>query len=269
MARPRKEGLDYFPKDVDFYEDFKIIELLERHGPVGVAVYDFVLTRIYREGYCLRLPLEKLALLAVRAIGNRWVTKEQAINVITYCGEIGLFRVDLLEQGVFTSAGIQRRFRAATSRRLLHKENEYWILDEKDEEMPESLLNATLNRVSATETPVNVTETPVNVTEMPRKKSKEKKSKEKNNSAAVIVTEMEQCGFQINQHIVDGIMSYVDEYGETWVLEAIRRAADSNVKTLRYVHGILRNWQEKGEMDGRSTKDDGPAQPKYFADEYI
>ena len=59
MPRPPKRGLDYFGKDVDFYEDFKIIDLLSEHGPVGVVIYDFLLTQIYKNGYYLELPIDK------------------------------------------------------------------------------------------------------------------------------------------------------------------------------------------------------------------
>ena len=74
MPRPPKRGLDYFGKDVDFYEDFKIIDLLSEYGPVGVVIYDFLLTQIYKNGYYLELPIDKAALLAVRAIGSRSVS---------------------------------------------------------------------------------------------------------------------------------------------------------------------------------------------------
>ena len=47
MARPVKKGLSYFPKDVDFYNDYKIMDLLEKYGPTGVTVYDVILTEIY------------------------------------------------------------------------------------------------------------------------------------------------------------------------------------------------------------------------------
>ncbi len=53
MARPPKLGLDYFPKDVDFYNDYKIMDLLEKYGPVGTIIYDVILTEIYRNGYYL------------------------------------------------------------------------------------------------------------------------------------------------------------------------------------------------------------------------
>lgn len=35
MGRPIKAGLSYFPKDVDYYEDFKIMDLMNEYGPLG------------------------------------------------------------------------------------------------------------------------------------------------------------------------------------------------------------------------------------------
>ena len=47
MGRHPRQGLDYFPKDVGFYDDFKIMDLMAMHGPVGVTVYEVILS----EGY--------------------------------------------------------------------------------------------------------------------------------------------------------------------------------------------------------------------------
>ena len=35
-GRPRKTGLSYHSSDTDFYEDFKIIDLLDRYGGSGL-----------------------------------------------------------------------------------------------------------------------------------------------------------------------------------------------------------------------------------------
>lgn len=52
MARPKKEGLDYFHFDVDFFSDKKIRRLKARFGSDGVLVYLYVLCLIYRDhGY--------------------------------------------------------------------------------------------------------------------------------------------------------------------------------------------------------------------------
>lgn len=49
MGRPIKAGLSYFPKDVDYYEDFKIMDLMNEYGPLGQTIYDIVISMVYRE----------------------------------------------------------------------------------------------------------------------------------------------------------------------------------------------------------------------------
>ena len=47
MGRKPKTGLDYFPKDVDYYDDFNIMDLMNEYGPLGQTIYDVVLCMIY------------------------------------------------------------------------------------------------------------------------------------------------------------------------------------------------------------------------------
>lgn len=256
MSKPLIRGLHYFPKDVGYFDDFKIIDLMSKYGPVGSCIYDSILMQIYKEGYYLELPIEKLALLAVRAIGSRWVTKEHAINVITYCGDIGLFRVDLLEQGIVTSAGIQRRYKKAKedSRRKFQIEK-YWVLDENGKEVEYPLLSASLKQNKCAETHDKCTKTIDNCT---FKSTKEKQSKGNKNkvvdpdpgTVAVFQT-FEDCGFCINAHATDRLLGMIDDYSAEWVEEAIKRATDRGKKNLAYIEGILRSWNSAGAMDDR------------------
>lgn len=154
MARPPKLGLDYFPKDVDFYNDYKIMDLLEKYGPVGTIIYDVILTEIYRNGYYLAEPIDRISTRIVRIIGAKWVQKRLVSQVILDCGELGLFETTLLSHGVITSVGIQKRYAAVTSRNKAHKEK-FWLLDENGQ----PLLNAPKNPISATETLISATET--------------------------------------------------------------------------------------------------------------
>lgn len=82
MGRPIKQGLSYFPKDVDFYNDYKIMDLLELRGPIGVTVYDALLTEIYKNGYYLAEPIDRISTMIVRIIGAKWVTKRLVSQVI-------------------------------------------------------------------------------------------------------------------------------------------------------------------------------------------
>lgn len=173
MARPVKKGLSYFPKDVDFYNDYKIMDLLEKYGPIGVTVYDVILTEIYRHGYYLEEPIDRVAANVARIIGSKWVQKRLVSQVILDCGDIGLFERNLLQHGVMTSVGIQRRYSTVTSRNKASKEK-YWLIDEDGQ----PLLNSPQNKISAEETEVSDAETMVNDAEIPQKERKENKTKQ-------------------------------------------------------------------------------------------
>lgn len=173
MARPVKKGLSYFPKDVDFYNDYKIMDLLEKYGPIGVTVYDVILTEIYRHGYYLEEPIDRVAANIVRIIGSKWVQKRLVSQVILDCGELGLFERNLLEHGVMTSVGIQRRYSAVTSRSKASKEK-YWLIDKDGQ----PLLSSPKNQEFASETEVFDAKTEVKTEEKPQKESKGKETKQ-------------------------------------------------------------------------------------------
>ena len=52
MARPIKDGIDYFSFDVDFLRDLKVRRIMRACGNVSIAVLICILSTIYREnGY--------------------------------------------------------------------------------------------------------------------------------------------------------------------------------------------------------------------------
>mgnify|MGYP000798733094 CR=1 FL=1 len=56
MARPQKEGLEYFSLDVDFFSDRKIKILKGRFGADGITYYLYLLCEIYKgHGYYLKV----------------------------------------------------------------------------------------------------------------------------------------------------------------------------------------------------------------------
>lgn len=141
MARPQRMGLDYFPLDVDFFEDDRIALIDYEHGAVGVMVYLRLLCVIYRtSGYYCRFD-ETMAALTARRIGNG-CKAEDVVEIITGCLKYGLFDRDVFAAtGMLTSAAIQRRYAAAIQERAkkaaakgkpIYVEGEYWLLDEVD-----------------------------------------------------------------------------------------------------------------------------------------
>ena len=173
MPRPHKQGLAFYRKDVDFYFDPDIISLMDKYGPIGVTVYEVVLDFIFRNGYYLECPLQKVAASVQRTIGSRWIkSADLVLQVIIYCASLGLFDRELSSQDVLTSVGIQERFSIATVRNKVDK-SKYWLLGEE-----RGVGGSTpQNGVSVTETPISATETPISATEMQQNKRKENKNK--------------------------------------------------------------------------------------------
>ena len=180
MGRKPKTGLDYFPKDVDYYDDFNIMDLMNEYGPLGQTIYDVVLCMIYHEGYYLEVPkMEQLAVKIIKTIGNRWVKKKDfVLQVIHYCAEIGLFDQDLLNQNVITSVGVQRRYKEVTVRNKVDR-SKYWLIDENGQPLlnaPQNSISATEKDISATEKDISATEKDISATEKRQKESKVNKN---------------------------------------------------------------------------------------------
>jgi hypothetical protein len=143
MARPQKQGLDYFPLDVDIDQDDKVTLIEAEHGIVGFGVIIKILMKVYKEGYYYEWGKKQQLLFANRVN----VDINQVIAIINSCLEWGLFDKRIYEEyGILTSTGIQRRFLEAVKRR---KEvtviNEYWLLDQ--EERP-NIVNVNINRIN-------------------------------------------------------------------------------------------------------------------------
>ncbi len=149
---PNKKGLAYFPKMIDFYEDDKIFDLLDRYGPLGVTVYDCILCIVYKHGYYAEIPLDKLSKMIIKMIGNKWVKSQKAVvQVVHFCSEIGLLDDDLMTKNIITSVGIQRRYYEIAVKRMKRQlyTDQYWLLGKAGEGEP--LESAPINGISSEE----------------------------------------------------------------------------------------------------------------------
>jgi hypothetical protein len=114
MARPLKQGLDYFPLDTALDTKFDLIEA--EYGLTGFAVVVKLYQHIYGElGYYCEWTKE-VALLFSRKIGEGY-------NVVSQIVEASVKR-DIFDKEMYdkyrilTSRGIQERYFEAVSRRL-------------------------------------------------------------------------------------------------------------------------------------------------------
>lgn len=266
MARPKKTGLDYFPMDVDVFDDYKITDLLNEYGALGFTIYHIVISKIYKNGYYLEIPLDKLAAQIVRIIGNRWIKdKNLVLQVIQYCADIGLFDNALLTQSVITSVGIQRRYSEVTVRNKVDK-SKYWLLEKNNSQA--ALVNAPKNRVSATKTPVSVTETLVSATSIPQKESKVNKSKVKESRCAVSIPLRDGSMYEVSENTVNQLQQL---YPNIRVIQSLRKMADflynNDSRRRDYVamDNYIRWWLEQ---DSSRTQSEAEQKKQFRTEEH-
>jgi hypothetical protein len=157
MSRSIKQGLDYFPMDVEVDNKIELIEA--KHGIAGFGVLVKMFQKIYKEGYYLTWD-EETQLLFARRIN----VDINSINaIINDCFKYRIFSEELYTKyHILTSSGIQKRYLNATNRRKeLFLCKKYIIVD--------------INRINVDINWINDD----NGTQSKVKYSKEKKSKEK------------------------------------------------------------------------------------------
>jgi hypothetical protein len=166
MARTIKTGLNYFPFDVDFFNDDKIELVSSEFGMKGEIIAIRLLCHIYRNGYYYSWGKDESLLFAKR-VGNG-LTGALVEEVV-----IGLVKRSFFEKGVFdrfkilTSRGIQRRYIEAKDRsKTIEIIKEFSLID-KD----------------VTSKHQNVTLIPLNDSIGTQRKEKESKEKESNGDA--------------------------------------------------------------------------------------
>lgn len=163
------------------------MDLINEYGPLGSTIFDCVLCMIYREGYYLELPMDKLCLAVIKSIGSKWVKKHQVMQVIQYCADIGLFDKSLLARSVVTSAGLQRRYAEVTSRNKVDK-SLYWLIENEN---GQPLINAPKNSISAAKKAISATEMRNSDAEMQQEKEIRNKNKRESIAAAAAAPTLE------------------------------------------------------------------------------
>ena len=151
MARPRKTGLDYFPFDVDFFDDEKIVAIAGEFGLKGEIAAVKLLCAVYRNGYFIEWS-DMLKMKMLRSLpGINAGLLEQIVDRLV---KWGFFDKALFDSAkVLTSRGIQKRYfnmvrgRAATAEKpyLIVSASETGVSYEKTgvsyEKTPQSKVN--------------------------------------------------------------------------------------------------------------------------------
>lgn len=157
MARPNKEGLDYFPFDTNLFQDIRIRKLIKYQSGKAVTVYALLLCIIYKDGYYMRWDKE-LPFIISEQTGFE---EAYVLEVINSCLKLGLFSNELYtSDGILTSRGIQERYKKICD------------LCRRKSEISEFSL------ISSEEIGISSEEKPINSAKSTQSKSKVKKKKE-------------------------------------------------------------------------------------------
>ena len=162
MARPNKQGIDYFPFDVDFFSDIKIRKIARACGSQATSILICLLCNIYKDkGYYI-LWDEDLPFVIADTVG---VSEGAVKEVILKALQVDFFDQDIYKKhNVLTSLGIQKRFKSAVYKR------------EKIEYIEEYMVSDVIKIVSDVKNQVS----DVRSTQSKVKERKEKKSKKNN-----------------------------------------------------------------------------------------
>ncbi len=170
-----KTGIDYFPLDIDFFQDEKVQFVSARFGTRGEAITVRLLCKIYRNGYYAKWD-EDTALLFAKGVGDG--CSDSCVNdVVHELVKRGFFDRSIFDRfGILTSRGIQKRYLEAGKRRKkVHMEGALLLVDVSE-----------IQNVSIVSENVYISGEDVNILSQPAHESKvkerESKGKESNNA---------------------------------------------------------------------------------------
>lgn len=248
MARPIKKGLDYFPLDVDFFNDIAIKGLKGKYGADGITVYLYILCAAYGgHGYYIKAG-DDFEDAIVDDLNMSYEKIGQIINFL--CRRSLLDNTLFTSDKVLTSRGIQARFQEAVKARgaknAVEVKREYWVLSESETQPYIKVTqNYSFSEKNGSYSEKNPSYSEKNDTkESKGKKSKGKESKAEESSnavaAAACFAEYEKYIGTVTPSVAEGIDFYIGK-GMTpeLIVRLIQYACEQGKRSWQYINAVL------------------------------
>ena len=248
MARPMKDGVDYFPLDVNVDKKFRFVEA--KFGIVGFGVIVKLFQLIYAEnGYYCEWDEDTALIMAAENSCQKYpLSIDDVQDIISEAISRGIFDKGMYDTyGILTSKGIQRRYFEMTKRRSrVDVEQRYLLIC-----IPEKTVNVYINGVNVNTNSKNAD----NNSQSKVKESKVKESKVKETIEAPPVAVPQSLIDLYQENISRNFITSIElDNLEFWltrvdadVIEwAIREAAEHNKRNWRYIEAILNNHFNAG-----------------------
>jgi len=240
MARPLKQGLDYFPHDTDAINDKKIQKLIDEYGLAGYGFYFALLADIYAD-----LPAPYKWEENVKIFAHRCrLSGAKAQRMLSFCVEIHLFDADnFTKDSTLISQSITERADSILK-----------VRDAKRKQRLSSGLSSGLSPISQTQTKLNQSKTKDTtiVVEQTDDLSNIKKEQitEQSPELTAVVKAFEDCGGFIATPMIAQQLSDAEQtYGSEIVIAAFKKASDGGkrgVGILSYCRPIFEQYKANG-----------------------
>lgn len=176
MARPEKQGLEYFPLDINIESDDKVYLIHAKHGIVGFGLLIKLLIKIYRNGYYMKFGEREEIIFASQNNIDVIACK----NIINDCINESFFDKNIYyNYKILTSRGIQKRYFKIVERRKKVEYIEEIMLIDIDTSKYENLVNVSINSINVDNNSTRIKNSEVNVNISTQSKGKEIENKVK------------------------------------------------------------------------------------------
>ena len=235
MARPLKDGVDYFPVDTDFFQDDKVRLIKGEFGAKGVVILLALLCEIYRGSGYYKVWDKDSCLLMADAVGCG-ISPENITQVVRGCLRRSIFDSGVFQMfSILTSAGIQRRYiRAVSTRDKIFIKSEFWLLNNDDpKDVPAKVLSKlTLKSLNFEKTAESFKKTPVSSCFGTQSKGEESKGEYRREEETETPTNGVPSAPPITRESL--ICKYGDELVSAYLAKAKRyhKAGDEAIATI-------------------------------------
>lgn len=238
MARPRKDGLDYYPMDVNFLGDIKVKKVIRSHGIQAVAVILHLLGTVYRDnGYYATYDDDILFITADELNLEESYVK----SVVEKLLEVDFFNKEQAEKNkVLTSIGIQERYRKATERRISVNINDSLCI-QKPRSSEDNVYRSTQSKVKESK----VKESKVEDRDASDLAEASKLSKSENEVAKIFEFYQNNIGM-MTPYVQQNVIHWCNDTSPELVMLAIEKAVKENALKFSYAEAILKSWLNQG-----------------------
>lgn len=263
MARPRKDGLDYFPVDVNILSDIKTKKLIRGYGTETITILIYLLSAIYRDnGYYLQYDDDLNFIIA-----DEFNFEENFVEkVISKMVEVDFFNKEMFEQHkILTSAGIQKRYLKASERRVsVNILSTYCLVNDSSEEFMYTETPVEQNKCiqkprSSVVSVYKSTQSKVNKNKNINKNkinTKQVTSSGSNVSDVQELVEMYQENFGVcNSLVIHDLEKTLEKLDKDAIVESFRLSVGKD-NPYQYMKGIWAKWKENGIITLEQVKHD-------------